>query len=185
VNRRLARPEYSPAISGVAGTATAQQAYESTGSLSARGRSQSPPPHGRALARRPTQATVEPGSITNARGFAVPTITPNDQSTLPCQVSDLHSGGAQVSGAAALAARYRSGADAGGTSGPPTGSDRGRRGRAFCGTLPSLPELETVESGPGMPCPCACSACRHDAGPAKRDGLQLAGLAGAPCRAIS
>ena len=24
---------------------------------------------------------------------------------------------------------------------------------AFCGTLPSLPKLETVESGQGMPCP--------------------------------
>jgi hypothetical protein len=69
-----------------------------------------------------------------------------------------------VSGAAALAARYRPGADADATHPVhlvplPVRTAVGAVG-AFCGALLSLPKLETVESGQGVPCPmCVMQHC--------------------------
>ncbi|MDQ4034023.1 MAG: hypothetical protein M3332_17975 [Actinomycetota bacterium] len=61
-----------------------------------------------------------------------------------------------MSGAAALATRYRPGADADATQPVhlvplPVRTAVGAVG-AFCGTLLSLPKLEAVESGQGVPC---------------------------------
>jgi hypothetical protein len=62
-----------------------------------------------------------------------------------------------VSGTAALAARYRPGADADATQPVhlvplPVRTAVGAVS-AFCGTLLSMPKLEAVESGQGVPCP--------------------------------